>query len=318
MTTFFNHFHFTVLKAHLVIWEGDILFLYALIGMVLPLFLKCKDRALLIWGTVMILSPLLIDVLRVIFDFSPGAFLFKQASIIDARNNLPTDDSISQYIYTSENAWTHWRKWMEPGYLIRYGDLLNQNRPFKVLGMFLFGLYAGRKLMYLHLQDYVSLFKKIRKWGLIIGIPASLATAYFFIDDKNVPNIWGLADTFFYTISVAPLCLAYVSWFCLQWVKTNGNTKWKWLIPMGRMTLTNYLMQTITCIILFYGLGFGVGGNIGPVLVLPIAFVIYILQVIFSTWWLKHFNFGPFEWIWRSLTYLKWIPMKKGSKVAPA
>ena len=84
------------------------------------------------------------------------------------------------------------------------------------------------------------------------------------------------------------------------------------------MTLTNYLMQTITCIILFYGLGFGVGGNIGPVLVLPIAFVIYILQVIFSTWWLKHFNFGPFEWIWRSLTYLKWIPMKKGSKVAPA
>ena len=297
--------------AHMVIWEGDILLLYAMIGMVLLLFLKCKDRTLLVWACVMIVSPLLIDVLRVIFNFSPGAFLFKQAFIIDQRNNLPTDDSISQYLYTSVDAWSHWRKWMEPGFFYRYGDLLNQNRPFKVLGMFLFGLYAGRKLMYLHLQDHISLFKKIRKWGLIIGIPASLATAYFFIDNKNVPNKLGLADTFFYTISVAPLCLAYVSWFCLQWVKTNGNTKWKWLVPMGRMTLTNYLMQTIICIILFYGLGFGVGGNIGPVLVLPTALVIYIFQVIFSTWWLKHFNYGPFEWLWRTLTYLKRIPLKR-------
>lgn len=303
---------------HLVIWDGDILLLYALVGLVLPLFLKCKDRTLLIWAVAMILAPLLIDVLRVIFNFNPGAFLFKQAAIIDKSNNLPTDDSITQYIYTSEDGWSRWRKWMEPGFFYRYGDLLHQNRPFKVLGMFLFGLYAGRKLMYLHLQDHVNLFKKIRKWGLIVGIPAAFATTYFFLDRRDVSNKWGLADTFFYTISVAPLCLAYVSWFCLQWVKTNGNTKWKWLVPMGRMTLTNYLMQTIICIVLFYGLGFGVGGDIGLVFVFPIAFAIYVVQVLFSTWWLKHFNFGPFEWLWRSLTYFKIIPLKRRSKVSTA
>ena len=297
---------------HLVLlWEGDILLLYALTGMLLPLFLRCKDRTLLIWAIVLILSPMLIDSLRVLFNFSPGDFLFKQAKLIDEKNKLPTGDEVAGYLFTSENAWEHWRKWQEPGFFFRYGDLLNQNRPLKVLGMFLFGLYAGRKLMYLRLADYIGLFRKLRKWGLIIGIPTGIATAFYHIDHKGVPDRIGLLDTLFYTLSVVPLCLAYVSWFCLQWLKTGGGTRWKWLIPFGRMTLTNYLMQTIICITIFYGVGFGLGGNMGPSLFIPIAIVIYLVQLFFSKWWLSHFNFGPFEWIWRMLTYWKWIPLKK-------
>jgi len=295
----------------LLLWEGDILLLYAMIGMLLPLFRKCTDRTLFIWASILVLSPILIDVLRVIFQFSPGKILFEQAAVIDAKNNIPQDSTVSQYLFTSTDSWRHWRNWMEPGFFYRYGDLLNGNRIPKVLGMFLFGFYAGRKMMYIHLQDNFSLFKKLRKWGFIIGIPTAIATAIFEIDEKSVPKVMGLIDTFMYVLSVVPLCLAYVSSFCLQWIKTNGTTKWRFLAPVGRMALTNYLMQSIICIILFYGIGFGLGGNIGPAIFFPIGIGIYSLQILYSTWWMKHFNYGPLEWIWRMLTYGKYLRLKK-------
>ena len=200
---------------------------------------------------------------------------------------------------------------MEPGFFYRYADLLNSNRIPKVLGMFLFGFYAGRKMMYIHLQDHVTLFKKLRKWGLIMGIPTGIATAIFDIDEKSVPKVMGLVDTVLYALSVVPLCLAYVSAICLQWIKKEGNTKLKLLAPVGRMALTNYLMQSFIGIILYYGIGFGLGGDIGPSIYFPIGIGIYIVQILYSTWWMKHFNYGPFEWIWRMLTYGKFLKIKK-------
>lgn len=84
---------------------------------------------------------------------------------------------------------------------------------------------------------------------------------------------------------------------------------------MGRMALTNYLLQTILCIFIFYGVGLGLGGNIGPSMFLVIGIGIYLLQMCFSAFWLRHFNYGPFEWIWRMLTYGKPLKMIKEKTV---
>jgi len=108
-----------------------------------------------------------------------------------------------------------------------------------------------------------------------------------------------------------PLCLAYTSVVCLRWITKEGNSRLKFLAPMGRMALTNYLMQTIIGITLYYGVGFGLGGNIGPAYFIPIGLGVYALQIAYSNWWLKYFNYGPVEWIWRQLTYGKRLPMKK-------
>ena len=96
----------------------------------------------------------------------------------------------------------------------------------------------------------------------------------------------------------------------------GGDTRLSFLAPIGQMALTNYLMQTVIAITIFYGLGFGVGGNIGPSLFILIGIGTYIVQLLYSTWWLKHFNYGPFEWIWWMLTYGKWLPLVKSSKPA--
>lgn len=301
--------------AHLLLlWEGDILFLYALIGFLLPLFRRCSDRALLSWAVALILSPILIDVIKVLLQVKTGDFIEVIAKKIDKSNGVPVDDSYAQYLFKEGSGWKEWRNWQESGYLWRYSYIIESNRIPKVLGMFLFGFYAGRKMIYASLENYVSLFKRIRRWGFIIGIPASLAMAYFEIDGKAIPNIWGLFDTLFYAAGVVPLSLAYASVICLYWIKKKEKSKLKVLAPVGRMALTNYLMQTILGITVYYGVGLGFGGNIGPVIFFPIALGVYMLQVVYSNLWFKYFNYGPLEWVWRMLTYGKRLTILKNKQ----
>jgi len=298
--------------AHLfLLWDGDILLLYALVGLLLPLFRKCSDKALLIWAGVLIASPILIDCIKVIFQFHAGGFLKDIGHSIDKKVGVPADDAAAAtYLYNKGAGWQEWRNWQAGGFFYRYSYIIESNRIPKVLGMFLLGFYAGRKMIYANLENYSLLLKKIRRWGFIIGIPASLALAYFEIDQTSIPHVMGLADTFFYAVSVVPLSLAYASSICLHWIKKKNTSKLKVLAPMGRMALTNYLMQTILCIMIFYGVGFGFGGHIGPVVIWPIAFGIYTLQIIYSNFWFRYFNYGPFEWVWRMLTYGKRLKLK--------
>ena len=298
--------------AHLfLLWEGDILFLYAFLGLFLPLFRKCSDKTLLILSVSLILAPILIDIIKILLDTRTGAFLEKIAEEINNKTGLPNDDSFAQYLYKDGSGWQEWRNWQASGFLYRYSYIIESNRIPKVLGMFLLGFYAGRKMMYMQLESYVRLFKQLRRWGFIIGIPSALATTYFELFYKHIPEPVGIFHTIFYATSVVPLSLAYVSVICLHWIKKKGNSKLKVLAPMGRMALTNYLMQTILAITIYYGVGFGLGGSIGPVLFVPIGMAVYTFQILYSNLWFKYFNYGPFEWIWRMLTYGKWLPLKK-------
>ena len=297
----------------LLLWEGDILFLYALIGMILPLFRKFSDKALLITAAALILSPIILDCIYLLIHTKSGDGLERIAIAIDKTNGIPTDSTYANYLYKPGSGYHEWRNWQASGWAYRYSYILDSNRIPKVLGMFLIGFYAGRKIMYLQLENYVSLFKKLRLWGLVVGIPAAIACTFFEIFAREVmkPEPALLGHSFFYAISVVPLCLAYTSIICLRRIKKKGNSKLKVLAPMGRMALTNYLMQTIIGITLYYGVGFGFGGNIGPALFIPIGLAVYALQVLYSNLWFKYFNYGPFEWIWRMLTYGKYLKLLK-------
>jgi uncharacterized protein len=81
--------------------------------------------------------------------------------------------------------------------------------------------------------------------------------------------------------------------------------------PYGRMALTNYLIQSIAGTFLFYGWGLGFLGELRNVYTFGLALLLISLQMAFSNWWLKRYNYGPFEWIWRSLTYFKYYPLRR-------
>jgi uncharacterized protein len=76
------------------------------------------------------------------------------------------------------------------------------------------------------------------------------------------------------------------------------------------MALSNYLFQSLLCTTLFYSYGFGLYDRVHPAVGLALSLAIYSLQVPLSLWWLRHFRFGPMEWVWRSLTYGKLQPMR--------
>lgn len=77
------------------------------------------------------------------------------------------------------------------------------------------------------------------------------------------------------------------------------------------MALSNYLGQSIICTLIFYGYGLGLFGQMGKAAGLVLAVAIYAVQVIVSVWWMARFQFGPAEWLWRTLTYMKRQPMRQ-------
>jgi uncharacterized protein len=298
--------------AHIfLLWEGDILFLYALLGLLLPLFRKCSDKTLLIAAIAFILSPVLLDVIYILLHAKSGDTLESLAISIDKTNGLPLDTAnYADYLYKN-GGWQEWRNWQASGWAYRYSYILDSNRIPKVLGMFLLGFYTGRKMMYVQLANYSNLFKKLRFWGLIVGIPACAATFYFEFFQNKIPDPVGLFHSVFYAVGVVPLSLAYTSIVCLHWIKKKDNSALKYLAPVGRMALTNYIMQTVIAIIIYYGVGFGMGGNIGPAIFIPIGICVYCFQILYSNIWFNYFNYGPLEWIWRQLTYRKKLPIRK-------
>ncbi|HEV7330254.1 MAG TPA: DUF418 domain-containing protein [Flavisolibacter sp.] len=94
--------------------------------------------------------------------------------------------------------------------------------------------------------------------------------------------------------------------------------KWgafRWLFrlmrPVGQMAFTNYLMQSLLCGLFFYGVGFGYFGKLQLYQTYYVVAAVWAIEIVWSHLWLRHFRFGPLEWAWRSLTYWKWQPIRK-------
>lgn len=301
---------FGFLHAFLV-WDGDILLLYGLTGLLLPLFRALSDRALLIAGIILLLSPIFIDLVKLTFSFTPAIFLNELAQRFDKQNGIPLDNTFVYYLFQPGSGYKEILNWNLSGFFYRYAYLLDSNRVPKVLAMFLIGFVAGRKMMYVNLVNHVSLLKKLQRFGFIIGLPLSFAMAYFELDNKSIPNDpAGLLDSITYALSVVPLSLAFTATICLWWINTNGVVLTK-LAAVGRMALTNYILQSVIGILIYYNIGFGLGLKFGPAIFIPVAIIVFASQVVISNIWFRYFMYGPLEWIWRQLTYGKKLPLRK-------
>lgn len=295
----------------LLLWDGDILLFYALTGMLLPLFRNCSDKTLLMLATTFLLSPLLFDLLKVItagrWNISRPFLL--QALATDKKAGI-TEDNVDNWLM-QHRSYSDLLTWSRSGTWWSWQLRLDSNRIPKVLGMFILGLYAGRNGLYIHLEKYRSLFRKIQRWGFALGIPAGIAHAWFEFDHQVLPAPAGLYDTLSYALNVVPLSLAYTTTIVLWYMNRRDSAFLQSIKPAGRMALTNYIMQTLLGITIYYGIGFGLGTRVGPAIFLPVAMAIFMLQVIYSNWWFRHFSYGPLEWIWRMLTYGRRLPIKK-------
>jgi uncharacterized protein len=155
-------------------------------------------------------------------------------------------------------------------------------------------------------------------WALALGLVANAGWTWIKLDLRPDFLSWpGVAESAGYALGVAPLALAYAAGIALLWQRAWWQRRFATLAPVGRMALTNYLLQTVVAIALFYGIGFGWAGKVGPTLILVLVVVVFAAQVQLSALWLRHFRYGPAEWLWRSLTYGQRQPMRVPVPLAP-
>ena len=180
-----------------------------------------------------------------------------------------------------------------------------------IFAMFLLGLYIGRRGILQDIPAYLPLIRRVQLVGLGLGFTGELLVILLSeITNLIVPTPLGTLRSVIHVFSGPLLALGYMSTLVLLLQKDTWRHRLAPLASMGRMSLTIYLMQTLICTIIFYHYGLGLYGQVGPAAGLILTVVIYALQIPFSLWWLTRFRFRPTEWLWRSLTYLQWQPMR--------
>ena len=146
--------------------------------------------------------------------------------------------------------------------------------------------------------------------GVGLGIPLS-AYGYY----QNVQHDWRYERAMFvgrnfHIVATLLISFGYVACIML-WVQSNwGIGIRRRLAAVGRMTLTNYILQSLLATTVFYGFGLGLFGFVSRVGQLAVVGGIWALQLTYSPWWLHRYRYGPLEWLWRSLTYRKFLPMQ--------
>lgn len=179
------------------------------------------------------------------------------------------------------------------------------------LAMFLLGAYAWKKGYFQNSTQHMTRIRQIWFWSLVIGLLFLILQVFLSNQVDALHHGYNFAHYTGILISGPALCLFYVSSLILL----MRNKMWRKLLTplqsVGRMALTNYILQSVICTFLFYSYGLGLFNQVGPALGVTIAIIIFIIQVIGSHLWLNYFRFGPLEWLWRSLTYGKWEPIKK-------
>ena len=290
----------------LFLWAGDILILYAVLGLILPLFKNTPNKRLIIYSVLLLLSPIVVNGCVTLFNLNLSAPVISATQYFHNKAGI-TDQNFSVWLVEGK-SYVDVLQFNLAGAFIRMQEFIEGNRVFKVLGLFLLGLYIGRNKIYANLDNNMQLIKKVMVYGFGIGLPTSILYAW---ESVNGHPFGLVGHSLIYALSVVPLSLAYISLICLWYVKNKEHRLFSLLATPGKMALTNYITQSVWGIIIFYGIGFGLGATTGLVYIELIALGVFLLQVIFSYCWLQKFHFGPLEWCWRMLTYGKWLKLNK-------
>lgn len=328
---------FGLINAFVLLWSGDILYHYAILGIVLFAFRRMKPSYLIIAAVICLAlqtarenrdfynekSIIKKGELVAAIDTTRTKLTKKQKGELEAMNDFKNKQKIDKKQERAKEAaeavrgsyaelYDHHSDesvWMETDFLyfnpwdilifmflglafFKMG-IIQGDHPLKTyLIMAVVGLGAGFSLSYLRLQPLVDL-----KFNFFDYAKGQTFTLYEIPRTFKSLGIFGLI-----------MVLYKSGWF-------------KWLFalvrPVGQMAFTNYLAQSVICGIIFYGVGFGLYGQLQRYELYYIVAGVWIFQIIASHLWLRYYRFGPMEWVWRSLTYWRLQPFRKSKSVEP-
>lgn len=177
-------------------------------------------------------------------------------------------------------------------------------------GMFLLGVFLGRGDYIGKACLYRSHFVYIGLLAFIFGMAFNLIFVYFSIySPKHSGEYWSWITFVTKTFAGLGITTAFIAVISLG---VLGPAKKYWMVfaPVGRMALSHYLLQSIVGTSLIYGYGLDLVGRLNVFEQTTYILTLFAVQWLISCWWLSRYQFGPVEWLWRSLTYMAWQPMR--------
>ena len=276
-------------------YNGDILFSYALFGMLLPLVSKLSTKAVTVITVFLLIQP--VEIYQTV-----AALLNPDYQLINANSG-----KYFQLMGTTQEFGSFWEcGWNN----LKYGQLstltwnLENGRTTQLPGLFFLGMILGRLRLFYNEKNHLKTWLVVLAVSLLIFFPVSglhdIIPKYITRNEITVPlqllfKAWNnLSQTFIY---VSGLVLLFYS------IPIVHKLMMK-LTAFGRSSMTNYFLQSILGALLYYGWGFGLFRYCGPAISFLIGICMALLQYFFCSWWLKTHSHGPFEGVWKKLTWI--------------
>ena len=282
------------------LWFGDIVSLYAAAGFALILFIRCSDKTKLIWGFTLLLLPIIqVSVWLLI------ATLNGSAAGLDPGHGpaelLPVFGT-GTYLEVLAANWEFLKE--------RWFIAIYDGRFLKLTGLFLIGWWTANQQIIRRAHKNQRLLIWLTLIALLIGLPTNLIVSTSLAGVALRPvSIDGLLVETLKAIGIPAMGLGYIALLSLWMNKRPASRVINLLAVVGRISLTNYVMQSVIGVTIFYGYGFQQWGRFGVAWSIPLILAIFALQILLSAAWLNYFRFGPLEWIWRCMAYGKVIPI---------
>lgn len=291
--------------AHALIWYGDILKDYALIGLALIVTAR--------WSTAAIgLAAASVLVLRIVWPLIMWTLFAGAAPLATDADPSGAFAALAQTFAGTDPLATFAAN-LE---LLRFKALqmLYDGKAVSILGMFLLGAYIGKRRLYRDLQAHSGLFGRVFVICAPLGVVGNaLLVAIGPVTPAFPPSPSWVAQQTLAAVAVPLMTLGYATGFAWLWSKNNGSYL-RAIGPAGRTALTTYVSQTLVGVFVFYGIGLGLHGSADLAACVAFAVAVFVVQCAIATLWLKHFRFGPLEWLWRRATYGTPLPMLRRSQ----
>lgn len=278
-----------------LIWPWDILNLYALTGFLLFALRGLSARAMLALGLALALlgKPVVQHVSDWLGMTEPAEKLAFGEAAIAARQDAYVNGSYFDWVHSTASL--VYFDWIANGLILAW--------ILYALGRFLIGAYVARQGWIQRAGDLLPHLRKICWIALPLGL--AIETLRVVTGDAELIAAPSWLPNTLHVIGVPILDLGYATGMILLVHSSRFACIAGAFAPVGRMALTNYLVQGLFIGLILYGFhgGLALAGQIEPKVVLALCFGFFGLQMFFSSWWLKHYRFGPMEWLWRTLTY---------------
>ena len=276
--------------AHLLlVWNGDILAEYAVLGLAAIPLLEAPEERVRRWIVRLLLASIVLPLAVMPFIF-------------------PAPDGVAALIGEADAVYSR-GTWLEiRAYSLReflsLAPVLVALMP-QTLALFLAGVIAWRRGYLAEPQAHDAALRRYMLVGLGLG---GALTALNQMEPEGLVSIVMLVSL---TFAQVLLAMGYAAALILLLRAEDVRRLLRPFAALGRMAFTHYIVQSLVFGFVFFGYGLGLFGHLGTVQALGLGLALYVLQLAFSRWWLGRYRFGPLEWAWRSLTYGEAQPMRR-------